>query len=600
MKAKIITADLEKEVIELYLNQNLGAKIVGKRLGIGSNTVRKILNRHNIKMRNTGSRIDLNQDTIKQIIYLCETEKLGLDTIGKKFNVSFSVIKKILDNYNIKRRVIRNLTIEEEKELVNDYVVKRLSVKTLRRKFHISAKKLYDTLTKYNVEIIKIIKALVTPELEKRIVKLYTIDKLSVENISKEENLSKTTTKNILIKHNVPIHQTETFLTEHDEQEIIKMYENMGKTPILKKFKISEDKLFRILEKYHIERHGKYELYDATPEEENIIVKLYKNPKCGINCISEELGISIKSIIHVLNKHNIKLKNTGNRRDFALEEELNIVKMYEKDKLSMIEIWRQLEIPPKNISDILIKHGVEKDFAYPSMRTYEIDLSYWEKIDRHDKGYHLGLMYADGNNDKNLMYFGISLHEKDIELLERFKKSLRSEHPLAYKENDKQFKLLVGSTKMSADLSNLGCFPNKSLTLKFPTEEQVPRKFINSFILGSFDGDGSIFCRKHSKNSYGYGIAIISSIEFIQGLQKVIQEETGLFLKYRIVNYGRNASIYTYDYNTIAKLMTWLYRDCGEYKLSRKYNRFQQMLNNRKDGFIKYKIFYPKSGRIMK
>ena len=45
---------------------------------------------------------------------------------------------------------------------------------------------------------------------------------------------------------------------------------------------------------------------------------------------------------------------------------------------------------------------------------------------------------------------------------------------------------------MYEDLIKLGCVPNKSLTVKFPTEEQVPKEFLSSFILGLIDGDGSI------------------------------------------------------------------------------------------------------------
>lgn len=41
---------------------------------------------------------------------------------------------------------------------------------------------------------------------------------------------------------------------------------------------------------------------------------------------------------------------------------------------------------------------------------------------------------------------------------------------------------------MCEDLINLGCVPNKSLILKFPTFDIVPEKYMSHFIRGYFDG----------------------------------------------------------------------------------------------------------------
>ena len=50
-------------------------------------------------------------------------------------------------------------------------------------------------------------------------------------------------------------------------------------------------------------------------------------------------------------------------------------------------------------------------------------------------------------------------------------------------------KLVLNSKKMSNDLIDKGIVPNKSLVLKKPN---IPQQYYLPFILGYFDGDGSI------------------------------------------------------------------------------------------------------------
>lgn len=72
---------------------------------------------------------------------------------------------------------------------------------------------------------------------------------------------------------------------------------------------------------------------------------------------------------------------------------------------------------------------------------------------------------------------------------------------------------------MFYDLCNLGCIPQKSLTLTFPT--CLPENLMASFILGYFDGDGCVWNGKRKKmlvkdssKKNGYRERIVHNVKF--------------------------------------------------------------------------------------
>jgi len=158
------------------------------------------------------------------------------------------------------------------------------------------------------------------------------------------------------------------------------------------------------------------------------------------------------------------------------------------------------------------------------------DETFFEKIDSHDKAYLLGIMFSDGFVRKNAC-MGVSLHEKDIEILQFFKDKIRYSGPLRKyntNPNKNQVVLDICSTKLCKDLSNLGCVVNKSLILKWPTFLENT-SFIWSFILGVIDGDGHI-------QNYDTTVAcqITSSATFCEGLKAFLERNN---IKSSIHNY---------------------------------------------------------------
>lgn len=120
------------------------------------------------------------------------------------------------------------------------------------------------------------------------------------------------------------------------------------------------------------------------------------------------------------------------------------------------------------------------------------------------KAYFLGLMYADGCiRDKYKAV--IFLQDKDQELIKELSKKIFKYEKINNRKS-RQFISTNGKTYTSKSQSgfviygkdriqnivNLGCTPRKTLTLKFPTYKQIPKKYIWHFIRGYFDGDGTV------------------------------------------------------------------------------------------------------------
>jgi intein/homing endonuclease len=137
--------------------------------------------------------------------------------------------------------------------------------------------------------------------------------------------------------------------------------------------------------------------------------------------------------------------------------------------------------------------------------------SFFETIDSEEKAYWLGFIAADGcilivNKNSNPSYrLSIGLSEKDLNHLEKFKKSIELNHKLYKRENKYNYKdqlsikisyhIRIHSKKMFNDLLDKGITPRKSLTLKPPLN--VPEDLIRHWIRGYFDGDGSVGIRKN-------------------------------------------------------------------------------------------------------
>jgi intein/homing endonuclease len=201
--------------------------------------------------------------------------------------------------------------------------------------------------------------------------------------------------------------------------------------------------------------------------------------------------------------------------------------------------------------------------------------------------YILGYLYADGSLSDcgyiRAKYISVTSIDKDR--LELFKKLLKSEHNIKIelapnKNSHTRYTLRIGSHKLYKRLGELGLYPNKSLTVKFPI---IPNPLISHFIRGYFDGDGCVYLEKNTGINgqpilKRLIIAFTSgSANFLNGLGHAINKIT-LKKESRIYNSHKS---YQLRYNTTdtMKLFEFMYNSVqGDLFMRRKYNKFKEYL----------------------
>lgn len=209
---------------------------------------------------------------------------------------------------------------------------------------------------------------------------------------------------------------------------------------------------------------------------------------------------------------------------------------------------------------------------------------YFEQIDTEEKAYFLGLLYADGNYYKKGNCISVSLEDKDREILDKFSNEVYINYrPLQFVKaqtvNSKnQYSFRIHNIKIAKDLQNLGIAERKSLTLKFPTEEQIPKHLLNHFIRGYFDGDGGISFGKKQKQ---VTISFASTPEFLNSLKEILIQNCGVN-EVKLIKQNKKVNIASLNYTgrgNANKIKMFLYQNSNIF-LNRKKERFERLISD--------------------
>lgn len=266
------------------------------------------------------------------------------------------------------------------------------------------------------------------------------------------------------------------------------------------------------------------------------------------------------------------IKRNGNCK-FTILEEQDIIKDYQAG-MSMKILAEKYNWNAASISKMLKAYKIPARTLSQARRnylSYTLNENSFETITTPDQAYWLGVMYSDGfisitNNYTN--YFGISVHEKDQEWLQKFKEFLNYNGEIkhymttsGYKINTPYARLLIGNNKIVQDLKKLGVVEHKSkLINKLP---DIP--FLDDFIRGYIDGDGSL------RKDYPC-FQISGNQDFLLSLAHYLN------IQYHIY---QDKSIYSLRYNTNEStyLEKRLYQN-AHYYLKRKYEIASRSFNS--------------------
>lgn len=229
------------------------------------------------------------------------------------------------------------------------------------------------------------------------------------------------------------------------------------------------------------------------------------------------------------------------------------------------------------INSILKDSGIYIKNSSERCKKYSVNISYFGIINTEAKAYFLGLLYADGSVTKNNKTLEIGLSgEDELDLLKSFKKECDYTGEIKKKKkvnesNKQHYRLTITDTIFVSNLIKQGVINNKSLVLKFPTEEQVPRNLIRHFIRGYWDGDGTINHRKNDTLNVG---ALCSNF-FFKEFNDVIFKNLGF--KFGVYSQGNNSDIKIGGIANPIKFCEWIYNNSSIY-LKRKRKKFEEFL----------------------
>jgi len=216
--------------------------------------------------------------------------------------------------------------------------------------------------------------------------------------------------------------------------------------------------------------------------------------------------------------------------------------------------------------------------------------------------YLAGFIAADGwiyekidSRNKKHNDIGISLKENDKSHLQKIQNMIKSNHKL-YKrviKNSKRnlkyndsisYTLLLYSPEYIEDLKKFGIHSNKSLTYNLP-DHIKNHKYINSFLAGYFDGDGSIgFDKKYSngklRKTPQARLHLRGTKEFLTSFHDVLFKNCEIPTETKII--GQDSGIGSLQYtgnNNVHSILKFLYGDSNILCLDRKYEKYIELEN---------------------
>lgn len=201
---------------------------------------------------------------------------------------------------------------------------------------------------------------------------------------------------------------------------------------------------------------------------------------------------------------------------------------------------------------------------------------YFQHINNSLKAYFIGYIAADGcisQITKSSKGLSITLHSIDRNVLDLLRECIGCEHKIyILKNNLVRFQLC--NKDLVQDLEKLGIEQRKTFTLR-NIVLNIPKKFRKAFILGFFDGDGSVIlptdCRKPNMNTKRICIMIRGTESFLLGIAKEL-----LLKQYSIKKYD---STFRLTFSKKTEILKFF--DCYNHSpffLKRKYEKFLKRL----------------------
>ena len=298
------------------------------------------------------------------------------------------------------------------------------------------------------------------------------------------------------------------------------------------------------------------------------------NKKYNLDTLNEDFGeIIVSEYLSGVHASDLAQKYLNNAKDFRY---INYIL-----QMNNIPIRTRSEV--KNLSDKVNQN--------PNLngRQFQVNSDYF-KTWSYNMAYILGYIATDGNVSQDRV-LKLALQKQDRPLLEKIKDEIEFTGNIYNKEihlksTDKDYEssyMNIYDREICTDLKKLNIISNKSLVLgRF---DFIPDEYEMNFLLGVFDGDGSVGQNlgDKCKNSIQIRLRYFSaSLEFIEYIKDTMEKHGISEVKIR--EEKRKNDFYSLCYSTKDSIK--FYEDAysnGTIWLDRKKEKFEYLINKRKE-----------------
>lgn len=292
---------------------------------------------------------------------------------------------------------------------------------------------------------------------------------------------------------------------------------NITVKDLAEKYNLSASALRGQIRKRGIKRmHNQGKEIEYARSIKDKLIKDYIPGETSIKSLAEKYNVNCYSTVSkVLGENGIKIiKPKLVPRSIIIEA----AKYYSDNQVSIIDCAKKFKIGKNTLYNYLKENNlIKNDKNYQKDITY--DKNFFDSIDNEEKAYWLGFIMADGytklDKNNNPAQTTIEISKKDINLLDAFKKSIKSNYIIRERSRttitgkiSEICSITISSHHLTKQLVSYGVVPNKTY-IGFINEEIFGdnEELIFHYLRGYSDGDGTI---NKNKGNYVFKLVIRS------------------------------------------------------------------------------------------
>jgi hypothetical protein len=238
--------------------------------------------------------------------------------------------------------------------------------------------------------------------------------------------------------------------------------------------------------------------------------------------------------------------------------------------------------------------GVKLTSKQRFVTLYSVDETFFSVIDTPAKAQILGFIYADGCMSASVKAMSIGVAITDESYLQTINRIMGHTKPLYYVRRTTMVgpqtgclhpaqdicTLALTRKRIYEDLINLGLRPGKTyLDLPLPP---IPDHLIRWFILGMFEGDGSItYCKR--RNTVITSWSLVGTPTILHQIAQHLERRLGIPHPNTIFKDGGTHVLRYGAQCNIQRLMDWLYAEHTGLRMERKYVKWMEICRVREE-----------------